>query len=633
MKRDQIIGFVLIAIILVGYSIYMQPSEEELEKARRRQDSLGLVQQERERERMLELERQKAAAETNGDQLISNDETTDNKNERLTAQFGSFANAAQGELGFTLLENDLVRLKISNKGGRIYSAELKEFQTHDSLPLILFNGDSTIFGFDFFTKENLAIATNNLFFTPQSEKQTIVAENGPQSLAMRLAATDDNYIEYVYSLSPGSYMVDFDIRMIGMNTVMAPTQKFLDLKWEYYVPGQEKGSDFENQYSGIYYKHFQEDETDYLSETKDADDKRVTTKLHWIAYKQQFFSSVLIADDYLMNADMEQNKVENDPRYLKFYKSVIGLPYDHLPSENIGMQFYFGPNHFSTLKKYDLKLEELVPMGWGIFGWINRFIVIPIFNFLGSFISNYGIIILLLTVIIKLVLFPLTYRSYKSSAKMRVLKPQVDEMTKKIPKDKAMERQQKTMELYKKAGVNPMGGCLPMVLQMPILIAMFRFFPASIELRQKSFLWADDLSSYDSVLDLPFNIPFYGDHVSLFTLLMTISTIFYTRMNQNQMGDANSQMPGMKTMMYFFPVMMLFWFNSYAAGLSYYYLVANLITFGQMFLIKRFIDEKAILKQLEANKKKPVKKSNFQARLEKMAKERGMQQPPQKRKK
>ncbi|MEA3446296.1 MAG: membrane protein insertase YidC, partial [Bacteroidota bacterium] len=289
--------------------------------------------------------------------------------------------------------------------------------------------------------------------------------------------------------------------------------------------------------------------------------------------------------------------------------------------------------HYTSLKEFDLNLEELVPLGWGIFGWVNRFAVIPVFNFLSKFISNYGIIILLLTLIIKLVLFPLTYKSYMSSAKMRVLKPQVEEMTKNIPKDKAMEKQQKTMALYKKAGVNPMGGCLPMALQMPILIAMFRFFPASIELRQESFLWANDLSAYDSIYDLPFDIPFYGDHISLFTLLMTISTIIYTRLNQSQMGDMNSQMPGMKTMMYIFPVMMLFWFNNYASGLSYYYFVANVITFSQMYLIKRFVDEKAIMKQLEANKKKPVKKSNFQSRIEKMAKEKGYKQPPPRKKK
>ncbi len=629
MKKDQIIGFVLIAVILIGYSIYMKPSEEELEKAKQRQDSIALVQEQLRQERIAEEERQKIESPEKDDlqgQLSDKQQTED----QYRALYGVFAHAASGEKDFVFIENDLVKLKVATQGGRIYSAQLKEYQTHDSLPLKLFNGDSTIFGFNFYSNKNLLIETNNMFFVPQTGDKSIDASTSAQSLVMRLQADESSYIEYVYTLNPGSYLVDFDIRMVGMNTQMAQNQNYLYLDWEYYIPGQEKGRDFEDQYTGIYYKHH-EDEVDYLSETKDDDEENIPTRLKWISFKQQFFSSVLIADSYFPNAEIKQNKVANDERYLKFCSSSISLPYNNSPNETIGMQFYFGPNHYSSLKKFDLDLEKLVPLGWGIFGWVNRFAVIPIFNFLGSFISNYGLIILLMTIIIKLVLFPLTYKSYMSSAKMRVLKPQVEEMTKKIPKDKAMEKQQKTMEIYKKAGVNPMGGCLPMALQMPILIAMFRFFPASIELRQQSFLWASDLSSYDSVLDLPFSIPFYGDHVSLFTLLMTISTIIYTRLNQGQMGDAGSQMPGMKTMMYFFPVMMLFWFNSYASGLSYYYFVANIITFAQMYIIKRFVDEEAILKQLEANKKKPAKKSNFQARLEKMAKERGYQQAKRKK--
>ncbi|MCF8371950.1 MAG: membrane protein insertase YidC [Bacteroidales bacterium] len=634
MKKDQIIGFVLIAIILVAYSLYMKPSEKEIQEAKRKQDSISLVREQTERERMLEQERQKSESPVNADQLVPEDESQDLKDERVKSKFGKFASAATGELGFTYLENDLLRLKISNKGGRVYSAQLKKYQTYDSLPLILFDGDSTVFGFDFFTRDNLAISTNNLFFASQSDDSIIVAENGSKSLSMRLFANDHSYIEYLYTITPGSYMVDFDIRMVGMGEIMARNQNFLDLKWQLYVPGQEKGKKFEDQYTGIYFKHF-EDEVDYLSETSDEDSESIPTKVKWISYKQQFFSTVLIAENFFLNADLNQNKVQDNPKYLKFYQSAIGLPYGNSANENINMQFYFGPNHYTSLNKFDLDLENMIPLGWGIFGWVNRFAVIPVFNFLGSFISNYGLIILILTILIKLVLLPLTYKSYMSSAKMRVLKPQVEELTKNIPKDKAMEKQQKTMELYKKAGVNPMGGCLPMALQMPILIAMFRFFPASIELRQQSFLWATDLSSYDSIFSWTTHIPllsdYYGNHISLFTLLMTISTIFYTRLNQNQMGDMNSQMPGMKTMMYFFPVMMLFWFNSYASGLSYYYLLANLITFGQMYLIKRFVDEKALIKQMEANKKKPVKKSNFQARLEKMQKERGKALPGKKK--
>jgi YidC/Oxa1 family membrane protein insertase len=429
--------------------------------------------------------------------------------------------------------------------------------------LVLFDGDSTIFGLKFPTADRKYISTNDLFFTPQTEEEHISVSGDQSSLVMRMSASENAYLEYVYTLKQGSYMVDFEIRMVNFNEVLAANSRSFDLEWQFYIPGQEKGRDFENSYTSVYYQHFQ-DEVEYLSERSDMDEEDIPTRLKWVAYKQQFFSTVLIAGKSFEDGILRVENIKNDPRFLKFCSSKLSVPIELKPEEAIAFQFYFGPNHYKTLRSFEVGLQELVPLGWGIFGWVNRFAVIPIFNFLGTFISSYGIIILLMTIIIKLVLFPLTYRSYRSSAKMRVLRPQIEELTKNIPKEKAMERQQKTMEFYRKAGVNPMGGCLPVALQMPILIAMFRFFPASIELRQESFLWAEDLSSYDSVLDLPFTIPFYGEHVSLFTLLMTISTIIYTRMNQNQMGDASTQMPGMKTMMYLFPVMMLFWFNSYA---------------------------------------------------------------------
>ncbi|MCA1744212.1 MAG: membrane protein insertase YidC, partial [Bacteroidales bacterium] len=319
--------------------------------------------------------------------------------------------------------------------------------------------------------------------------------------------------------------------------------------------------------------------------------------------------------------------------FLNYNKAEAVVPVDFSTNQEIGFQFYFGPNRFYTLNSYDkdLELNKLIDLGWGILGWINRYAVIPVFNFLEGFIGSYGIIILILTLLIKLVLFPLTYKSYISSAKMKVLKPQIDEINERIPKDKAMERQQATMALYKKAGVNPMGGCLPMLLQMPILIALFRFFPASIELRQESFLWATDLSTYDSILDLPFNIPFYGAHVSLFTLLMAATNIVYTKMNAEMTQSAN-QMPGMKTMMYMMPVMFLFFFNSYSAGLSYYYFVSTLITIGQTLLIRQFVDDKLLLKKIQAQQKKPVVKSKFAQRLEDMTKQQKQLQKGSKKK-
>jgi len=385
------------------------------------------------------------------------------------------------------------------------------------------------------------------------------------------------------------------------------------------APRFEKGIDFERHNTTVYYK-FHQDEVDYLSETS-SDRKDLRTKIEWVAFKQQFFSSVIKSNDLFINGIVQTNIDYATDKILKELSAEMTIPYDNKEKETKSFTFYFGPNHYQTLKKQEIAdLSRIVPLGWGIFGWINRFFVIPVFNFLDNYIGNYGLIILLLTVFIKLILLPLTYKSYISTAKMKVLKPQIDEIQAKIPKDKAIERQQAVMALYKKVGVNPMGGCLPMLLQMPILFAMFRFFPASIELRQKSFLWADDLSSYDNILDLPFNIPFYGSHVSLFCLLMTVSTIIYT---WQQSQTQTTTMPGMKTMMYMMPFMFLFFFNSYASGLSYYYFVANLFTFGQMYLFRKIVDEKALLAKLNENKKKPVKKSSFQAKLEQMAKQRG----------
>jgi YidC/Oxa1 family membrane protein insertase len=622
MDRNQVIGILLILLILIGYGIFTKPSKEELEKAKRLRDSIALI------------EKQKAADTTSKQAEEKRSETsevpvavlTDSvKEKNLVASYGIFAESAKGFKELYSIENELIKVDISSLGGRIYSVELKKYRNFRGEPLILFDGDSTVFGIDFFAN-NRPVSINNLYFKPllpnADHSETI--EN--KTINMRLSAKPDKYIEYQYSVEPGSYLVSVNINMHGMNDVIASNINYLNLNWDYQVKNHEKGRAFEKDNSTIYYKFYQ-DEVNNLNERSEEAEENLRTRVKWIAYKQQFFSSVLIADNYFLNAEVKSIKQPDNSIHLKSYFSQISIPWEGKENETVPLKFYFGPNHYKTLNKLDLDMEKLVPLGWGIFGWINRFVVIPTFNFLGSFISNFGIIILILTLLLKLVLFPLTYKSYLSTAKMRVLKPEVDEINKKFPKEKAIERQQAVMAMYKKAGVNPLGGCLPVALQMPILIAMFRFFPASIELRQQSFLWADDLSSYDSVLSLPFNIPWYGNHVSLFCLLMTISTIIYTRISQNQMADTSSQMPGMKWMMYFFPVMMLFWFNSYASGLSYYYLLANLMSFAQMAIIKRYVDDEEIKRRIHENKKKPVKKSKFQARLEQMAKQRGYKIP------
>jgi len=629
MDRNTIIGIALIAVMFIGYSVYTSPSKEDIEAAKRKQDSIVKVEIQKEKE-AIETANQLAKTPINAIDTTGLDSTAVDslKNNALYNKYGSFAGAAEGENKFITLENNLIKAKISTKGGRLYSVQLKGFRTHDSLPLILFNGDSTIFGLVFHEQQNLnlfEIKTNDLYFTSSINDSLFVASAKAESVSLRLNAGIGRFIEYTYSLKPNSNMLDFSIKMEGLDKLIAPNENSLTLKWNMNASSFEKGSDFENNYTGIYYK-YKDDEVDYLTETSADANADLRTKTKWIAFKNQFFSSVIIAKDAFQSASVKHTKIENNKDFLKNFDTEINIPFDSKQTETVPMSFYFGPNNYKTLKAYNLDLDQLVPLGWGIFGWINKYLVIPVFNFLSSFISSYGIIILLLTLFIKLLIFPLTFKSYQSTAKMKVLKPQIDEINERISKDKPMERQQATMALYKRVGVSPFGGCLPLLIQMPILFAMFRFFPASIELRQQSFLWADDLSSYDSILNLPFTIPFYGNHVSLFCLLMTISTIFYTKM-QNQMNPSNSSMPGMKAMMYMMPLMFLFMFNNYSSGLSYYYLLANIITFGQMYIMRYFVDEEEVLRKLEANKKKPVTKSKFQERLEQAAKKRGYQLP------
>jgi len=622
MDRNSIIGIILIAAILIVYSVINQPSKDEIERAKHRRDSLELVRQQN------EAKQQKA--EKAIEQTVEPEEQLQEtyQKENLVKKYGNFASSAEGEKEFASVENDLMKIKFTNKGGRIYSVELKDYKTYTQKPLILFDGDSTVFGLNFFS-QNKSIITNELFFNLENETNYYVVENDEQSITYRLYASEDKYIEYVYTVYPGTYMMDFDIHFVGINEIIASNLSVIDLKWSMYSPQQEKGADNENMYTTIGYKYYQDDVNTLSSRGKDENSEELNTRVKWISFQQQFFSSILVAENFFTNAVVEFNNLPNSSKYLKHFRSTIGIPFDYEKESTVPLQFYFGPNHHTTLKKQGLEFERIIPLGWGIFGWINRFVVIPVFNFLDNFIANYGLIILILTILIKTVLFPLTYKSYLSTAKMRVLKPEIDQINKKFPKkEDAMKKQQATMALYKKAGVNPMGGCIPMLIQFPILIALFRFFPSSIELRQKSFLWADDLSSYDSILDLPFDIPFYGDHVSLFTLLMALALFFSTKINSGQMGDSNQQMPGMKFMMnYMMPVMLLFFFNGYSAGLSYYYFLSNVITMGQTLIIRRFVDDESLLKKLHENKKKPVKKSKWQQRLEEAAKQKGYKPP------
>ncbi len=643
-NKNTIIGLVLIFAIFLVYSYLMSPSQDQMMMQKRTSDSLYLLSQSR-RDSTIKAQARSRAIEASLEKqkIIASGKKVDSVTMlRLASkdELGPFANASVGKDTSYTIENDVFRLKIAARGGKIANVILKDYLTWDKRPLVLMDNDSLQFGFSFFSN-NRIINTNRLYFQPfwpdaANEGQSLLKVTGMDSvrLGMRLfvAATDstfdkNKYIEFLYTIRGNEYMLRYQVRFVGMTDVVDPSTKYLVLNWNDNLKRQEKSRNMERMTSTIYYK-YAADKVDYLSETKDEEKYLKNEKIKWLSFKQQFFTATIIADNFFSEPRFRTQTLPGGNHYLKTMYAEVGVPFTPKDASAVSMSLYFGPNKYYSLKKYKANLEEQIPLGWGFFllAWINIYAVIPVFTFFGNLGLNYGIIILILTILLKILLFPIAFKTYKSSAKMRVLKPDIDELTKKFTKkEDALKKQQATMELYKKAGVNPMAGCIPLLLQMPILIAMFRFFPSSIELRQQGFLWATDLSSYDSIWTFPggFTIPYYGDHVSLFALLMTISSIFYTKLNDQMMGSTQQQMPGMKTMMYLMPVMFLFWFNDYSSGLSYYYLLANLLTFAQIYIIRATIDEKKLHAQIEANKKKTVKKSSFQKRLEDMAKKRG----------
>lgn len=643
MDKNTIIGLVLIFAIFIAWSIWMSPSKEDVEKQKRIHDSLVMVQMKKDSIAQA-LEKQKEENKTAlpiATQKISSPQQADSLLRIAREKVGQFAGSVIGETKYYTLENDLVKIKISNLGAQPFKVELKNFKTFDSLPLILFDSLQSNFGLNFFAGRR-QINTAVLFFEPEPGNESRyhykVSGDSTISFALRLYADSpdslsplNSYIEYKYTLKGNEYMMGFSMSMVNMDKVFDRTTSLFNLNWNMDWLRQEKNRDDERRQSTVYYCYSTDKEVKNLNEAKD-DKKIITTSLKWVSLKSKFFLATLIAENAFPNGAEISTYIDperaNEPRYNKSMSVQIPLEYGFSERMDYPMQIYFGPNQYKILHAYNLRLERQIPLGWGFFlMWpVNVYAIIPVFNWLSNYGVNYGIIILILTVLLKIVLFPITFVSYRPTAKMRALKPEIDEINKKYQrKEDAVKKQQATMDLYKKAGVNPMSGCLPMLLQFPILIAMFRFFPSSIELRQQPFLWAHDLSSYDSILDLPFKIPFYGDHVSLFTLLMTIATLFYTKINNDLMNTGQQQIPGMKLMTYLMPILFLGIFNNYSAGLSYYLLVAQLITFGQMFIFRKAINEEKLRARLLANKNKPVKKSNFQKRLEEMARQQQQQ--------
>ena len=616
MDKKSIIGIAVVAVLFLGFAYFnSQQQKEYLEQKAAYEayvDSVAAAAR-------AAAPVADSLASGNGVQAeVAAAEAAAAVRERQVETLGESLTAArEAEAEEFIVENDVMAVLFSTRGGQIKGVTLKDYTQYGprgkrDRKIEMMDPATARFGLSFYLKnglKNVPVNTLDYVFTAQP----VVGEaDGAKSVVMRLPVAEGAYLEYRYLIydteaPERDYLVDFDVRLVNMAPEMA-NQTQIQIDWANTTFQNEKGFQNENMYTTLSYRFPDETSIEELGMSEGAKSKNISTQVNWVAFKQQFFSSVFIAPDNVSYANLAFDTAAPESSLLKTFTAQMGVPYTP-QTEGYDFAFYFGPNKYSILKKIgepggaDIYLERLVPLGWGIFGWVNRWCVIPVFDFLRNYIGSFGIIIFILVLLVKLVISPLTYKSYVSMAKMRLVKPQIDELAKKYPKpEDAMKKQQATMELYKKAGIKPMGGCIPMLIQMPILIAMFRFFPASIELREQPFLWADDLSSYDSIVNLPFSIPFYGDHVSLFALLMAVSLFGYSWFNYQQTASSQPQMAGMKFMMvYMMPIMMLFWFNSYSSGLCYYYLLSNIFTIGQTLVIRRMVDDNKIHAIMQAN--------------------------------
>lgn len=627
MNRNTIIGLSLIVAILGGTALikYLTgPSAEEIARMKHVRDStafaLKLQAQEDSINAVQALQKQRAA-------LVPANDSTGALADSLAHVhqndlYGPFAQAATGNNTPLRIENDVMVLYIEPKGGRVQQVFMKDFKNYHTKDTVhLFNAAKSAYRIQL-PVGNRLLVTDSLYFSTEAKSATVTGE---QTLAipMRLyAGGPDKYVEFLYTVKGNEYMVGFDLRFVGMQGILNPGAQ-TRMEWNQLTPTQEKDPEQERGKGTIYYK---ENEGDVSKLGTGNDDDEVTdSPVQWVAFSQQFFTTTLVSSkpiDKPIELKTERTP-ENDSADIRSYRAFIDLPVSGANNEALAMQWYFGPKDYKILKKYDMDLEEQISLGWWLFRYVNTLVIINLFQWLDGFNLSYGLIILILTLIVKLVLSPITYKTYLSSAKMRVLKPDIDALNEKNKDADPMKKQQEVMNLYRKAGVNPLAGCIPALLQMPILFAIFQFFPSSIELRGQAFLWADDLSSWDSIVTLPFTIPFYGDHVSLFTLLMTATTMIYTSLTQSNNLGTGAQAQQMKIMMYVMPILFLGVLNSYSAALSYYYFLANAISILQTLFIRRFvIDENKLRSKIEENKKRPdsAKKSGWTARLEQMQK-------------
>ena len=603
MDKNTIIGLVLIGVLLVGFSILSRPSQEQLEAQQHYYDSIAQVQQ---REAELKA-KQEAALE----------------NERIARRDSSalFRQALHGTDQEVTIENNVASLTLHTKGGVLYQSVLKEYKEQDKqTPLTLVRGGDAEMNFLFYNRDEI-IETKDYYFTPVQQTDS--------SVTMRLQADSASYIDFRYTMHPDNYLVDFTIQAVGMEGKLASTNRHVDIEWSERARQIEKGYTYENRLAELTYKRDGEG-SDYLNANQD-DQEDIAETLNWVAFKNQFFSAVMLSEAGFQKASLASKLEPKGSGYIKDYSASMNTAFDPTGAEPTRLYLYLGPNHYKTLtaldkgRDKDWELNRLVYLGWPLFRWINKWIIINLFDWLQGWGLSMGVVLLFLTIIVKAAVFPATWKTYLSSAKMRVLKPKIDEINKKYPKQEdAMKKQQEIMGVYSQYGVSPMGGCLPMLIQFPIFIALFMFIPSAIELRQQSFLWADDLSTYDAIITFPFHIPFMGSHLSLFCLLMTVTNILNAKfMMQQQDTGANPQMAAMKWMQYLMPVMFLFILNDYPSGLNYYYFISTLISVVTTIILRKTTNEEKLLAQLEANKKDPrqMKKTGFAARLEAMQKQ------------
>lgn len=638
MDKNTGIGFVLIAAIVIGFTVLMKPSQEELAKEQRYQDSIQNVQAKQVKDDIKTADSADNASKSAVGEFFEtntqvNDTVAGADNDSLAVNaFKQQSNAEQ----IVSLENEKIKINISSKGGQMISAQLKEYNTYKGDSLYLFKNDAR-FALELMNKKGVTLNTSEAAF------RVIKSSGNEQTVVMRMNYSENQYIDFIYALAPDDYMVKFDIAVVGMQDMLSVDclERF-KLNWNQNLRRQEKSEKNEQRYARIHYKgtdgNFEE-----LSDSHD-ESKEVPTGAKWVAFKDQFFASVLIADNEFTSPTLNTMMLQSED-YLKSYSASLYFK-PTLGEKGAlvgGFKYFLGPLEYYMLKGYDdgvkdnaqqLELDKLIPLGWSLFRIINQYFIIPLFNMLENTGMQMGLVILLLTVIVKIIISPLTYKSFMSSAKMRVLKPQVDELNEKYPgQEKAMERQKAVMQLYSQAGVNPMSGCIPMLLQMPILLALFSFFPSAIELRHESFLWASDLSTYDAIIEWNTNIPFIsswlGNHLSLFCILMTVTNVIYTKFNMDATNTGQQQMPGMKWMMMFMPVVFFFVLNNYPSGLTYFYFLSTLMTIIITLVCRWVIDEDKVLAKLEENKKKP-KKKGFMARLQEQAEQAQRTQQQQK---